>query len=121
MLSAPLSRGTSRSAVQRKSREMTADELASRQRKATSLSVTVVEDGYSVPSSNGGEYIVSYADDERLVCKCVDFVIHKADQDWLCKHVLAVMLFLQRNSISRPSPTKPVKKNVSRYDVIDLG
>ena len=59
---------------------MTADELASRQRKAMSLSVTVVEDGYSVPSSDGGEYIVSYADDGRLVCKCVDFVIHKADQ-----------------------------------------
>ena len=85
------------------------------------MSVTVVEDGYSVPSSDGGEYIVSYADDGRLVCKCVDFVIHKADQTWQCKHVLAVTLFLQRNSISRPSPTKPVKKNVSRYDVIDLG
>jgi hypothetical protein len=100
---------------------MTADELASRQRKAMSLSVTVVEDGYSVPSSDGGEYIVSYADDGRLVCKCIDFVIHKADLDWQCKHILAVTLFLQRNSISRPSPTKPVKKNVSRYDVIDLG
>ena len=100
---------------------MTDNELASRQRKSLSLNVTVVEDGYSVPSSDGGEYIVSYADDGRLVCKCVDFVIHKADQTWQCKHVLAVTLFQQRNSISRSSPTKPVKKNVSRYDVIDLG
>jgi hypothetical protein len=100
---------------------MTADELSSRQRKATSLNVTLVEDGYSVPSSNSGEYIVSYADDERLVCKCVDFVIHKADSEWKCKHVLAVMLFQQRSNISRSSPTKTVKKNVSRYDVIDLG
>ncbi len=99
---------------------MTADELASRQRKASSLSVTIVEDGYSVPSSDGGEYIISYSDDGRLVCKCIDFVIHKADLEWYCKHVLAVILFLQRQNISHPS-TKPVKKNVSRYDVIDLG
>jgi len=100
---------------------MTVNELASRQRKAMSLSVTVVEDGYSVPSSDGGEYIVSYADDGRLVCKCVDFVIHKSDLDWRCKHVLAVMLFLQTHNIDLPSPTKPSKRNVSRYDVIDLG
>ena len=100
---------------------MTADELASRQRKATSLSVTVVDDGYSVPSSDGGEYIVSYSDDGRLICKCVDFVIHKADLDWQCKHILAVTLFHQRSNISHPSPIKSIKKNVSRYDVIDLG
>jgi len=96
---------------------MTADELASRQRRAMSLSVTVVGDGYSVPSSDGGEYLVSYSDDGRLVCKCVDFIIHKADQDWCCKHVLAVMLFLQKN-ISRPSPTRQIKR--TRYDAIDL-
>jgi hypothetical protein len=96
---------------------MTADELSSRQKKAMSLNVTVVEDGYSVPSSDGGEYIVSHSDDGRLVCKCVDFVIHKADLDWCCKHVLAVMLFLQKN-ISRPSPTRTTKK--TRYDAIDL-
>jgi len=98
---------------------MTADELSSRQRKAMSLSVTAVEDGYSVPSSDGGEYIVSYADDGRLVCKCVDFVIHKSDLDWRCKHILAVMFFQQRNSISSPSPTRHIKR--TRYDVIDLG
>jgi len=100
---------------------MTAGELSSRQRKASLLSVTVVEDGYSVPSSDGGEYIVSYSDDGRLVCRCVDFIIHKADQEWKCKHVLAVMLFLQTHNIDLPSPTKPSKRNVSRYDVIDLG
>jgi hypothetical protein len=100
---------------------MTAQELASRQRKASLLSVTVVEDGYSVPSSDGGEYIVSYAENGRLVCKCVDFIIHKADQTWQCKHILAVMLFLQTHNIDLPSPTKPSKRNVSRYDVIDLG
>jgi len=100
---------------------MTADELSSRQRKALSLSVTVVDDGYSVPSSDGGEYIVSYAENGRLVCKCVDFAIHKSDLDWRCKHVLAVMLFLQTHNISRPSQTRPSKRNVSRYDVIDLG
>ena len=98
---------------------MTANELASRQRKAMSLSVTVVEDGYSVPSSDGGEYIVSYAEDGRLVCRCVDFIIHKADSDWQCKHILAIMLFLQRNSVSHPSPTRQIKR--TRYDVIDLG
>jgi len=103
---------------------MTAGELASRQRKASSLSITVVEDGYSVPSPlmrgpDGGEYIVSYSDDGRLVCKCVDFVIHKADSEWKCKHVLAVMLFQQRSNISHPSPTKQIKR--TRYDVIDLG
>ena len=96
---------------------MTANELATRQKKAIYLSVTVVEDGYSVPSSDGGEYIVSYADDGRLVCKCVDFVIHKSDQTWQCKHVLAVMLFQQKN-ISRPLPTRTAKK--TRYDAIDL-
>jgi hypothetical protein len=60
---------------------MTADELASRQRKASSLSVTVVDDGYSVPSSDGGEYIVSYSNDGRLVCKCVNpmWEHHKAE------------------------------------------
>jgi len=110
MFSAPLSRGST---------EMTADELASRQRKAMSLSVMVVDDGYSVPSSDGGEYLVSYSDDGRLVCKCVDFVIHKADSEWKCKHVLAVKLFLQRSNISSPSPTRPIKR--TRYDVIDLG
>jgi hypothetical protein len=100
---------------------MTANELATRQKKAIYLSVTMVDDGYSVPSSDGGEYIVSCSDDGRLVCKCVDFIIHKADSEWMCKHILAVMLFQQKN-ISRLSPTKPVKKrNVSRYDVIDLG
>jgi len=109
MLSAPLSRGIT---------EMTADELASRQKKALSLRVTVVDGGYSVPSSDGGEYIVSYSDDGRLVCKCIDFTIHKADLEWRCKHVLAVMLFLQRD-ISRPSPTRNIKR--TRYDVIDLG
>jgi hypothetical protein len=98
---------------------MTADELSSRQRKAVSLSVTVVDDGYSVPSSDGGEYIVSYSDDGRLVCKCIDFVIHKTDEEWKCKHVLAVMLFLQRNNVSRPSPSRQIKR--TRYDVIDLG
>jgi len=97
---------------------MTADELASRQRKAMSLSVTVVDDGYSVPSSDGGEYLVSCMDDGRLVCKCIDFTIHKADSEWKCKHVLAVILFLQRN-MSRPSPTRYTKR--TRYDVIDLG
>ena len=46
MFSAPLKSGKHfTSAVQWKSREMTADELASRQRKAMSLSVTVVDDG----------------------------------------------------------------------------
>ena len=75
---------------------MTADELSSRQRKALSLSVTVVDGGYSVPSSDGGEYILSYSDDGGLVCKCVDFIIHKADAEWRCKHILAVMLFLQK-------------------------
>lgn len=99
---------------------MTANELAVRQRKASSLSVTMVDDGYSVPSSDGGEYIVSYADG-RLVCRCMDFAIHRTDSEWKCKHILAVMLFLQRNNISHSSPTKPAKKNVSRYDVIDLG
>jgi len=111
MFSAPLNR---------ESTEMTADELSSRQRKASLLSVTVVEDEYSVPSSDGGEYLVSCSDDGRLVCKCVDFVIHKSDLDWRCKHVLAVMLFLQTHNIDLPSPTKPSKRNVSRYDVIDL-
>ena len=96
---------------------MTANELASRQKKAIYLSVTVVDDGYSVPSSDGGEYIVSYSDDGRLVCKCVDFIIHKADSEWMCKHILAVMLFQQKN-ISRPSPTRTAKK--TRYDAIDL-
>jgi len=71
-----------------------------------------------VPSSDGGEYLVSYTDDGRLVCKCIDFTIHKSDLDWRCKHVLAVMLFLQGN-ISRPSPTRHIRK--TRYDVIDLG
>jgi len=97
---------------------MTASELAARQRKASSLSVTVVEDGYSVPSSDGGEYIVSYVEDERPVCKCVDFVIHKSDLDWRCKHILAVILFLQRQNISHPSPTRQIKR--TRYDAIDL-
>ena len=110
MFSAPLSRGST---------DMTADELSSRQRKAMSLSVTAVEDGYSVPSSDGGEYIVSYAEDGRLVCKCVDFIIHKADKEWKCKHVLAVILFQQRSNISHPSPIRPIKR--TRYDVIDLG
>ena len=98
---------------------MTASELAARQRKASLLSVTVVEGGYSVPSSDGGEYIVSYADDGRLVCKCVDFIIHKADQTWQCKHILAVMLFLERSGINNPPSTKPVNRK-SRYDAIDL-
>ena len=82
------------------------------------MSVTVVDGGYSVPSSDGGEYIVSSDDNGRLVCKCIDFVIHKADQEWKCKHILAVMLFQQKN-ISRPSPTKSIKR--TRYDIIDLG
>lgn len=100
---------------------MTANELAVRQRKASSLNVTIVDDGYSVPSSGGGEYIVSYSDDGKLVCRCMDFAIHRTDSEWQCKHILAVMLFLQRSNISHSSPTKPAKKNVSRYDVIDLG
>ena len=98
---------------------MTTDELASRQRKALSLSVTVVNGGYSVPSSDGGEYIVSYDDNGRLVCKCVDFVIHKADQTWCCKHILAVMLFLERSRTNSPPSLKPVNRK-SRYDAIDL-
>ena len=110
MLSAPLSRGII---------EMTANELASRQRKALSLSVTVVEDGYSVPSSDGGEYIVSCSDDGRLVCKCVDFIIHKADSEWKCKHILAVMLILERSGIKNPPLLKPINRK-SRYDAIDL-
>jgi hypothetical protein len=99
---------------------MTAGELASRQRKALSLSVTVVEDGYSVPSSDGGEYALSYDDNGRLVCKCVDFIIHKADLDWRCKHILAVMLFLERSRIKNPPSMKLVNRK-SRYDAIDLG
>jgi len=99
---------------------MTPNELASRQKKALSLSVTVVEDGYSVPSSDGGEYLVSYSDDGRLVCKCVDFIIHKADLEWCCKHILAVMLFLERSGMNAPSSIKPIRKSTSRYDVIDL-
>ena len=99
---------------------MTANELSSRQKKALSLSVTAVDDAYSVPSSDGGEYIVSHADDGRLVCKCVDFIIHKADQTWTCKHILAVMLFLERSGIKNPPSMKPVNRR-SRYDAIDLG
>jgi len=99
---------------------MTANELATRQKKALSLSVTVVENGYSVPSSDGGEYILSYDNNGRLVCKCVDFIIHKADQSWQCKHILAVMLFLERSRIKNPPSSKPVNGK-SRYDAIDLG
>ena len=99
---------------------MTANGLASRQKKVLSLSVTVVDGGYSVPSSNGGEYILSYDDNGRLVCKCVDFIIHKADSQWKCKHILAVMLFLERSGIENPPSQKPVNKK-SRYDAIDLG
>jgi hypothetical protein len=98
---------------------MTANELATRQKKAIYLSVTVVDDGYSVPSSDGGEYIVSCSDDGGLVCKCVDFVIHKADGEWKCKHVLAVMLFLQRSGINNQPSMKPINRK-SRYDAIDL-
>ncbi len=98
---------------------MTADELASRQRKALSLSVTMVDDGYSVPSSDGGEYTLSYDNNGRLICKCVDFVIHKSDQTWQCKHVLAVMLFLERSGINNPPSLKPISRK-SRYDAIDL-
>jgi len=98
---------------------MTTQELASRQRKALSLSVTVVDGGYSVPSSDGGEYIVSYAENGRLVCKCVDFIIHKSDETWRCKHILAVMLFLERSGINNPPPLKPINRK-SRYDAIDL-
>lgn len=97
---------------------MTVNELSSRQRKALSLSVTVVDGGYSVPSSDGGEYLVSY-DDGRLVCRCIDFTIHKADQDWCCKHILAVMLFLERSGIDNQPSMKPVNRK-SRYDAIDL-
>jgi hypothetical protein len=97
---------------------MTANELASRQKKAIYLSVTVVDDGYSVPSSDGREYIVSY-DDGRLVCKCIDFTIHKADAEWKCKHVLAVMLFLQKSGINNQPSMKPINRK-SRYDAIDL-
>ena len=99
---------------------MTAQELAVRQRKASSLNVTIVDDGYSVPSSDGGEYIVSYSDEGRLVCKCVDFIIHKADSDWRCKHILAVMLFMEGSEMDDPPPTKPISRR-SRYDAIDLG
>jgi len=98
---------------------MTPNELASRQRKALSLNVAVVDGGYSVPSSDGGEYILSYDDNGRLVCKCVDFIIHKADNQWKCKHVLAVMLFLERSGIKNPPTMKTVYKR-SRYDAIDL-
>ena len=98
---------------------MTASELASRQRKALSLSVTVVDGGYSVPSSDGGEYIISYDGNGRLACKCVDFVIHKSDETWRCKHILAVMHFLERSGINNPPPMKPINRK-SRYDAIDL-
>jgi len=98
---------------------MTTNELASRQRKASLLSVTVVDDGYSVPSSDGGEYIVSYNDDGRFVCKCMDFAIHRTDPDWVCKHILAVMLFLERSEMNNPPSLKPVNRK-SRYDAIDL-
>jgi len=98
---------------------MTPSELASRQKKALSLSVTVVENGYSVPSSDGGEYTLSYDDNGRLVCKGVDFTIHKSDQTWQCKHILAVMLFLERSAMNNPPSTKPINRK-SRYDAIDL-
>lgn len=97
---------------------MTAQELASRQRKASSLSVTVVDDGYLVPSSNGGEYIVSYSDG-RLVCKCMDFAIHRTDPDWRCKHILAVMLLMEVPEMDNPPPIRPISRK-SRYDAIDL-
>jgi len=99
---------------------MTANELASRQKKALSLSVTVVDGGYSVPSSDGGEYILFYDDNRRLVCKCIDFIMHKADSQWKCKHILAVMLFLERSGIENPPSIKPISRK-SRYDAIDLG
>ncbi len=99
---------------------MTAQELASRQRKASLLSVTVVDGGYSVPSSDGGEYTISYDDKGRLACKCMDFAIHKTDSNWVCKHILAVMLFLEGSGIKNPPSLKPVSRK-SRYDAIDLG
>lgn len=99
---------------------MTANELASRQKKALSLSVTVVDGGYSVLSSDGGEYLLSYDANGRLVCKCVDFIIHKADSEWRCKHILAVMLFLERKGIKNRPSMKPINRK-SRYDAIDLG
>jgi len=98
---------------------MNTNELTSRQRKALNLTVRAVEGGYAVPSSDGGEYIVSYAEDGRLICQCIDFIIHKADLNWRCKHILAVILFEQRNNISHPPPTRTTKK--TRYDAIDLG
>jgi len=98
---------------------MTPSELSSRQRKASLLSVTVVEGGYSVPSSDGGEYILSYDENGRLVCKCVDFIIHKADSEWKCKHILAVILSLERSGTNNPPLMKPVNRK-SRYDAIDL-
>jgi len=99
---------------------MNTNELTSRQRKALNLTVRAVEGGYAVPSSDGGEYTISRDEDGRLVCQCIDFAIHKADKEWQCKHVLAVMLFIRKSGRTDPPSQEPVRKRASRYDAIDL-
>ncbi len=73
---------------------MSPNELATRQRRALqeTLVISEIEEGFRVfsPANPANIYVVAGTPDNPT-CTCPDFEVHRADPDWRCKHILAVM------------------------------
>ncbi len=70
---------------------MTNEELESRKKNASKLSVEKTSTGFMVTSATGkGGYQVAN-NEGKLVCACADYYLHdKKDPTWKCKHIIAV-------------------------------
>lgn len=84
---------------------MNEKELKKRMEKARGLKVMRQGEGqYVVESSNGEKFYSVYKDGDKATCDCQDFKRHCGDNDWRCKHILAVERHLE-DCAEKPSPS----------------
>ncbi len=87
-------------------------DFETRKAKAKDLEVTAVGTDFLVKSSTRqGGYMVTVKKEGGYHCACMDFATHRGDQDWKCKHIIAVETYLEKRGSTNSD---------SRYDLLDL-
>ncbi len=88
---------------------MTREQLQMRTQRAETepLVISKTEEGFRVysPMTPGRQYVVTGTAEEP-VCTCPDFEFHKEDQEWRCKHILAVFKRSAKPQVP-PEPENP--------------
>ncbi len=86
---------------------MTDNQLEVRKERAEngSFVISKLDDGFRVYSvQNPSNMYHVRKDGERWTCTCPDFDVHKADTTWRCKHILALVPWMNRNGNSPVGP-----------------